>query len=485
MSSFDKKITSVLVRTVPLPTGAGRDWEDVLARAEVSTRIEHTRRLLYSVAFAAVLAVVLAATPLGAVIAHGFGDFSEWLSGKPGQPASVAEQKTIERGERRLARYSWTTFPKGAKLRRLITVTRDGIEYKLFGYRAGDMFCLRLSTPGALLPYASCAPKSELTRRMKPALALYVDAPVFEREKTDWTTELMTGQKTQLVRKASVTFGIVSDGVTSVRGLTRSSILEGIVAADSFLIVTPRHEKIKSNLQRPRETLGFKQRLRSIVASDAAGDKVKTWVAGVDNEYATGALAAPLSGPKFRMAKRQVTGVKIAWLERREPRGTPLSPLFWLTNGFPQCGLECKVYLETHDVVFSRQLAPDPGGVVRIAVSLRRNGDACFAVAFPRRIFWLNETCIPKQDLSSWSRSEASTFHVSLGMDVSNGNQYYIRAGLVDDHVRRMTLFFSSGKQTPVVIRDNAYVYGVPATDDRVRLVAFNSANRVVGVDAS
>jgi len=192
VTGFEKKIQGTLLRTVPFPADEAQDWADVLARsATTPTRTTHTRRLTYSVVFAAALAIVLFATPLGAVIARGFGDFSDWLNGKPGQPVSSAEQKTIQREERQHARYSWATFPKGAELRRLMTVTRDGVEYKLFGYRAGNLFCLRLSAPGSLLPHTGCAPKSELTRRKKPALVLYADAPVYgRREKTDRITVL-------------------------------------------------------------------------------------------------------------------------------------------------------------------------------------------------------------------------------------------------------------------------------------------------------
>jgi len=482
MSSYDRKIKSVLVRAVPLPSDTERDWEDVLARAEVSTRSAHTRRLLYSLAFAALAAVVLAATPLGAVIARGFGDFSDWLNGKPGQPISSAEQKTIEREQRQLARYSWASFPKGAELRRLITVTRDGIEYKLFGYRVGNEYCLRLSTPDSLLPHTGCAPKSELSRRRKPALALYVDAPIYSREKTDPLTVLRTGQKTQLVRKSSVTFGIVSDGVTSVNGLTHTSVLDGMVASGSFLIITPRHEEIGRH--QAVDAVGFKNKVRSILASDASGDKVKVRVAGVENEYASGALMAPVPG---RMAKRQITGIRIGWLERRESRGTPLSRLLWLNpQTFPQCGPECAANLKAHEVIFSRQITPDPGGVVRVAVALRHDGDVCSSIAYPRQARSLGGDCMSKQALSAGSWTEGPTFHITVGgiAFVSSGAQYSTEVGLVDDHVRRMTILLSSGKQIPVPIKDNAYVFEVARTDYPIRLVAFDSANRVVGVDS-
>jgi hypothetical protein len=69
-------------------------------------------------------------------------------------------------------------------------------------------------------------------------------------------------------------------------------------------------------------------------------------------------------------------------------------------------------------------------------------------------------------------------------LNMAEGNQYEMEAGLVDDQVRRMTILLSDGKQIPVPIKDNAYVFEVALTDYPIRLVAYNSANRVVGIDS-
>jgi len=91
-----------------------------------------------------------------------------------------------------------------------------------------------------------------------------------------------------------------------------------------------------------------------------------------------------------------------------------------------------------------------------------------------------------KRALSSGSWTEGGTFHIAVPgtASISDGVQYSMEVGLVDDHVRRMTILLSSGKQIPVPIKDNAYVFEVAHTDYPIRLVAFNSANRVVGVDS-
>ena len=488
MTSFETNVRRVLVETVPLPTGAGRDWADVLTRSATSMRTIRTRRLTFSVVFAAAVAVVLAVTPLGAVIARGFGNFSGWLGGKPGQPVSRTEQRAVEHQ----GQLSWALFPRGTKFRRLIVAKLDGIEYKLYGYRAGDMFCLRLLTPGASSspsPFTSCLPRTELTARRKPVLPLYVDAPIIGREKTDLGTVLRTGQKTQLVRKSSVTFGIVSDGVSSLRAFTRSNLLHGIVTADSFLIVNPDTRLVLG----PRASFGtlvpYRNHVRSLSASAANGDVVRIRVAGrIGGEDRTGALMAPLSGPEFRMAKRPISGVRIGWLYRREPRGTALSASFW-RESLPDsnsCGLGsgCGAAFRAHEIIYSRLLTPDPGGVVRIALNVHRDGETCVSAVLPQQTRVESANCMPRPALSSGSWSEANTFHFSTSVaEHEDGSQYSIQAGLVDDEIRRMTLLLVSGKQIPIRIKDNAYVYGLARTDYPVRLVAYNRANRVVAVE--
>lgn len=443
MTSFETRIQSVLVQTVPLPTDAGRDWEDVLARSAAWARPARTRRLAYSVAFAAVAAIVLFATPLGAAIARGFGDFSGWLSGRAGTPVSNSERRTIER-------LSWELFPKGAKLKRLITLSRDGIDYKLYGYQAGGMFCLRLATSPALLAQTSCAPRSDLISKRKPVLPLYVDAPVVGQKKVGgWMVS---------VKKSSVTFGIVSDGVTAVRARTRSGKLFGVVASDSFLIINP----------------GAGSRLRSVSASDAGGDVIAIPIAGPpkSSTWDNGALMnKPPSGPAFRMAKQQITGVKIGWLDRREPRGTAVP------RSIPEF---------EPGTTFARLLAPDPDGAVRIAVSLHRNGNICMSIVLPQsEMAGDGEACTVKRVLNwgGWPDVTTADFLWRQAVTITEGDQYVTNAGFVDDHISRMMLLLVSGQRVPVPVKDNTFVYMVPRTEYPVLLLAYNSEGRIVGIE--
>ncbi|HEX6680888.1 MAG TPA: hypothetical protein VF063_09605 [Gaiellaceae bacterium] len=81
------------------------DWSDVLRRKQPRP-VTHRRAVLLGVALAAVIAVVALATPLGAAIVHRVGDFSAWLTGEPGSPASKQEQRAFDRANAR----SWLGF---------------------------------------------------------------------------------------------------------------------------------------------------------------------------------------------------------------------------------------------------------------------------------------------------------------------------------------------------------------------------------------
>ncbi len=72
-------------------TGVAGDWQDVLQRAGERRRVRRRQVALLAVVAAGVL--LLAATPLGAVIGRGVGGFSQWLAGTPGDPAEPNAQR--------------------------------------------------------------------------------------------------------------------------------------------------------------------------------------------------------------------------------------------------------------------------------------------------------------------------------------------------------------------------------------------------------
>src|SRR4029079_17539144 len=89
--------------------------------------------------------VAVVATPLGAAIGRTFDDFSAWLTGEPGTKASDADQDGFDRANAR----SWTAFPPGTELRKLLVARAAGTDFTLYGFRSGESLCLRLPGQGA------------------------------------------------------------------------------------------------------------------------------------------------------------------------------------------------------------------------------------------------------------------------------------------------------------------------------------------------
>jgi len=438
MTSSEETIRSVLTRTVPLPPDSGRNWDDVVARSAATARIVRARRLVYAVVLAATVATVIAITPLGAVIARGFGDFSGWLSGQAGHPASTREQQTFAQE----SRHSWVQFPKTPALRSLITASRDGVRYELFGYRTGGSYCLRLVASGAARSrYTSCALRSDLTARSAPVLPVLVDAPINGK---------IAGR---ISERASVSFGITSDGVAGVRARTKSRGLKGIVAGDSFLIVyvLPR----------------VGERTRSISASDPNGDvaAIPFAQAPFENDLGPGTARRPLGPWKL---ERFVKGAKISWLEKREPRG----------RAVPERLLRATRVLPLSAPTFERLLAPDPNGTKRLIVSLRKNGYVCLDEVSAGSI---GGSCGPLKQLFSdnWIGAfGAGSMGGGLG-----GSQYMTNVGLVSDDVVRMTLFLATGERIAVPVKDNAFGVDVARTAYPIRLVAYDRDGLVIGIN--
>src|SRR3712207_5458222 len=113
-------IREELGRVVPATSGGGPDWGDVLRRARSTRRWR--RRLPAALIAAAAMAAAAAATPLGGAVVRTADDFSAWLFGEPGVPASGEEQRAFERANER----SWASFPDGPKLRRLLVAEAAG-----------------------------------------------------------------------------------------------------------------------------------------------------------------------------------------------------------------------------------------------------------------------------------------------------------------------------------------------------------------------
>jgi hypothetical protein len=218
MIDVEPLIISGLERLVPMPSGEGADWENVLRRAGTERRVELSRRQLAFGLAALVAAIVVAiTTPVGAAIYEGLGNFSDWLTGHPGKPASSADQRAFEAVNRR-----WSGFPTGTKLRELIRVKVAGRQYVLLGFRSGSTLCLQLKAPFKHGEVQRCAPASTLAHVREPIVIVEPDFVIVDRRNRP---------------AAQISFGIADDGVSRVDLEATDGTHRAFVGGNAYLFV--------------------------------------------------------------------------------------------------------------------------------------------------------------------------------------------------------------------------------------------------------
>ena len=432
-----------------IPSFRPGDWDEVVAIAGHAP-VRPVRRWAAVAAFAATAALVVsAATPLGASIVHGVGNFSSWLTGEPGTPASTKAQQAFNRANAR----SWIGFPAGTKLRHLTTVAdrADGSQVELLGFRAGSTLCLRIVVTGKTTASTrSCAPLADLRQAGSPVRVIVVDRGFGAGKKYAWYgTDRIHSPALQ------VTTGIVADGVKKVVVRDRSGRHVLPVTANAFLYVA--------------STPDVEQRLISISAQTRSG-LVSVPFAPAPFGFG-GVPASQKVAPGPTKVERQVGGGTIGWLDRRELRGQPLSILPSRSRT-----------LITKHVVFGRVVAPDPGRPVRVALTLstsRHGGRAtglCSWLIYPGG--GAGGGCAVRADLF---KTEPITFGASLN---SGSDQFMTLNGLASDDVARIVAFLANGQTMKVPLRDNTYLVDVARSQMPVRLVAYDAHGRVIGVQA-
>jgi hypothetical protein len=109
------------------------NWDEIMRRAAPETQVmSRRRRSRPSRRAALAVAVAAVAVLAAAAFASGLADrFSSWINGKPGEPASVVEQ----RGFAARNGVSLAAFPAGTKLRLLLRRTVSGTSFDLLGFR--------------------------------------------------------------------------------------------------------------------------------------------------------------------------------------------------------------------------------------------------------------------------------------------------------------------------------------------------------------
>lgn len=445
MLDTDQFVREHAERLLPIVETAAPDWHDVLARGGRSYVGRSRVLLVAALSGAAAVLATLAFTPAGAAITGGWDDFSAWVSGDPGDAASPQEQRVFEQSEQS----SWSAFPNSPKLRRLMVSKVDDVEYRLFGYRIGDSFCLRLVSDAAPTDSpTACAPVSELERSTAPALVLLADYGLATAAAAD---------SRPAAPGAQATFGITTDAVRNVtvveaRGEAR---IESRVASNAFLIVAARPER------------GYRI---TRISAQTSSDRVAIPLAEAPFDRRGGAEgSAEATGPAA--VERQLDGGAVGWVERRAPRGKSIAGASLPADS-----------LHRFEPSFARIVQPDPQSMLRVGVALgtsellgasEERPDLCvFLVA--REHF--GGGCSPLEGFFA-----AGPISVSQSL-LNGGDQYVGVVGLVSDDISRLELFLATGERIAVPLKDNTFVASPARTKYPVKLVAYDATGKVVGI---
>jgi hypothetical protein len=449
MIDVEPLIRTRLDRLQPLPSGASEDWDDVLQRVGVRER-RHPRRPIATAAIVVAVIAGLAFSPAGAAIANGIGDFSAWVRGDPGEPATPAEQRALDESNGR----SWAGFPSGAKLRRLIKTEVSGTTFTLYGFRSGDNLCLRLAATIAVSPVENhCAPLQALRTAKTPAFVVATDEGFGVPERTPPPGEY-------LPTDYSATFGIAADEVKAVSITADDGEHDARVASNSFLYVAD-HPKV-----------GVRVRRAEAVTADGSRVALRLQPSPFGMLDLPPPPAGEAQGPTH--ADREVRGGTIGWIERHEERGDPVPPdLLKRLDPMTQSKLG-------DGSVFGRMIQPDPGDEAKIVVLTRRQGGPQ-----PNQTlicsFFVESDAAGGGCSALESMFERGPFTFSLGG--GGADQYMRLIGLASDDVADLKIFLASGAVVRASLRDNAFVARVARADFPIRLVGYDRDGRSIGIE--
>lgn len=458
MTDVDQRIREEVDRLLPLPAGVVPDWHDVRVRARSARRPRPGRKLVLLAATLAAAVAVLAATPLGAALVRTLGDFSAWIAGEPGTPASPAEQQAFQEANER----SWAGFPPDTKLRRLIQTTVAGNEFTLYGFRSGDSLCLRLLGRGIGRVSLHCAPLHDLQTADTPALVVAADEPMGAANLAGGSDAFMAS------------FGIVSDGVERVELHADDGDHEAQVAGNAFLYVADH------------PTLGT--RVRGIDA--VAGDGARATLGFESSPYGMFDLAAPPTGSFHGPSRveREVSGGTIGWLERLEPRGSevPASLLEridqMLARQAEMNRFSGRGSTEPLHRLMARALHPDPSNPLRL-VMVAASPTASMEDPDSQVCQYL----VVGQTIGGGCNRLRDTFArgpLSISMGGSGPSQYARVAGLASDDVAAIKLYLGDGQIVDAPLRDNFYAALIARSDFPLRIAAYDDAGRVIGLES-
>jgi hypothetical protein len=454
MIDVDERLRSELHRLVP--TDRRRDWDEVIAGSGIERERVRRRWAAAAAAFVAAAAVLGISTPLGAGLVRSLDDFSAWLTGEPGTPASERAQQAFEEANAR----SWLRFPQGTELRELITRSAGGTTIELLGFRSGSSaLCLRLNVTGkSRWTTLECAPLDELRRAGGPARAVFADQPIGKGDKIAWY-----GLDRLRSANLQITAGIVTDAVEAIVLEDDSGRHEVDAAANAFLYVAEKPD--------------IGQRVKRIWAR-IEGRLVPIPFVPTAFGFGGGPAARSVPAPPAPTVQRRVEGGRIAWLEIHEPRGESLDVLPARTQATVLGrGDGPRGRLHTN-VLYGRVLTPDLDRPARLVVTLnahRPGGRAAGLCTWFITPGGAGGGCAPYPDVFAQTLIPSTLTGGGSGAFVTV-------SGIASDDVARIEALLADGQHAGVPLQDSAFIVDLPRANLPVRLIAYDSAGRVIDV---
>jgi hypothetical protein len=445
MIDIDDTLRSELHRLVPVDSR--RDWNDVAARAGLKQgRVR--RRWAVGAAVVVTAGAIGAFSPLGAALVGTIDDFSAWLTGEPGTPASESEQEAFDAANAR----SWLGFPKETRLRHLISTKARDNTIELLGFRSGSSLCLRVTVTGdPPATHMNCAPLAELRRAGGPARVVITDFGVGRGDKFAWY-----GVDRFHSSNLQITAGIATDAVESVVLEDDAGRHEVPASSNAFLYVAEQPE--------------VGQRVKRIWARTDGGLMAVPFAPA---PFAIGFGGASPPAPAAPRVEHHVSGGRIGWLEAHENRGESLDvlPARIRSNALRERNGQT-------NVLFGRVLTPDPDRPIRLIVTLnahRPDGPAAgLCTMLATRGGW-SGGCAPYPEVFGESP-------ISSGMMGGGPSSFVTLSGIASDDVAQLKALLADGQLAEVPLKDNAFVVDLPRANLPARLVAYDADERVIGV---
>jgi hypothetical protein len=429
------------------------NWDEIMRRAAPETQVmSRRRRSRPSRRAALAVAVAAVAVLAAAAFASGLADrFSSWINGKPGEPASVIEQ----RGFAARNGVSLAAFPAGTKLRLLLRRTVSGTSFDLLGFRNGDAYCLRLvrtARPGAT-GSNQCLRADELQGHV----ALVADNAWFRVGDPEIS---ITG-----------VYGFASDPVKAVRVTRARGVTVAVVKNNVFLALAGQPAGSVQHHLPPNTVFAVAAELddgslRNIPYVVTGGAGQSGILQGGKRPTVPSYFAPTRHGPipgAPTLITSPIRSPRIAWLARREKVGGPLPPQPYMT------------------VTFGRVIQPDPDDPVRIGVAI---GPARgMTHGHPVRGDW---TCLLdfetlRQGGGAGCRPNLfSDGPISLGPWMESPIAHF--NGLVADGIVRIEAFLTTGRRVPAALRDNVFSVAVPQAELPGEIVGYNRRGQVAGI---